>query len=170
MDFTLVIGSAVLNIVDIIIIAIALIAGIAGAFEGFAKSFASKAAVLVGLIVGLMFSDLASEYVFMRFSLPPIVTSILSYMLCFAIGYIITLILGNMLSKVFEGIGLGAVNSVLGFIWGAVFFLALCGVAIMLLSYQSLIDVSALINQSFLYDSVFKSIIPVAEDFIKNVK
>ncbi|NCD04957.1 MAG: CvpA family protein [Spirochaetia bacterium] len=170
MDFTVSIGSSVLNIIDIIIIAIVLIAGIAGAFEGFAKSFASKAAVLVGLIVGLMFSDLASEQLLSRFELPLIINSLLSYMLCFFIGYIITLILGNLLSEVFEGVGLGAINSLLGFVWAVVFVLALSAVALMLLSYQKLFDLNDLINQSYLYKNLFEPIIPVAEDFIKNVQ
>ena len=170
MDFTINIGSSVLNIIDIIIIAIAFIAGIAGAFEGFAKSFASKAAVLVGLIAGLMFSELAMVHIFSRFNLPLILLSLLSYMFCFIIGYVITLMLGNMLSSVFEGVGLSAINSLLGFVWAVVFVLALCAVALMLLSYQHLFDISALINESFMFQNVFDPIIPVAEDFIKNVQ
>ncbi len=170
MDFTIAMGSIVLNLVDIIILGVALVAGVAGAFEGFAKNFASKAAVLVGLIVGLMFSELAMDKIFSKFSLPPILISLFSYMLCFIIGYVIVLILGNMLSQVFEGIGLSAINSLLGFVWGAVFILAVCAVILMLLSYQKLFDVSDLINSSYLFKNVFAPIIPVAEDFINNVK
>ncbi|MCY1152145.1 MAG: CvpA family protein [Sphaerochaetaceae bacterium] len=170
MDFTINIGSAVLNILDIIILAIALIGGVAGAFEGFAKSFASKAAVLVGLIVGLMFSELAMANIFSRFNLPIILLSLFSYMFCFIIGYVVMLLLGNMLSTVFEGVGLSPLNSLLGFIWAIVFILALCAVALMLLSYQHLFDITDLINESFMFQNIFEPIIPVAEDFIKNVQ
>lgn len=169
MDFTLVIGSTVLNIVDIIIIAIAFIGGIAGAFEGFAKSFASKAALLIGLIAGLMFSELVSQQLLSRFNMPILVDALLSYMICFFIGYIITLIIGNMLSTVLEGIGLGAINSLLGFIWAIVFTLTICAVILMLLTYQHLFDISDLINDSYLFSKVFSPIIPIAEDFITNV-
>ena len=169
MDLTLNIGSAVLNIVDIIIIAVAFIAGIAGAFEGFAKSFASKAAVLVGLIVGLMFTQLAMTHVFNRFGLPPILLSLFSYMLCFIIGYALTLMLGNMLSAVFEGVGLSVINSFLGFVWGVVFIFIISAVILMLLSYQNVFDLTEIINNSYLFQNIFTSIIPVAEGFLKNV-
>ena len=170
MDFTINLGSAVLNIVDIIILGIALVAGIAGGFEGFAKSFASKAAVLIGLIAGLMFSEMASDLVFSRLQLPLILNSLFSYMLCFIIGYIITLALGNMLSTAFDGIGLGPINSLLGFIWAVLFTLAICALILMLLTYQHLFDLSSYINNSFMFEKVFSPIIPIAEDFISNVQ
>lgn len=169
MDLTLNIGSVVLNIVDIIILAVAFIAGIAGAFEGFAKSFASKAAVLVGLIVGLMFTELAMTYVFDRFGLPPVLNSLFSYMLCFIVGYALTLMLGNMLSAVFEGVGLSVINSFLGFVWGVAFIFVISAVILMLLSYQNVFDLTTLINDSYLFQNIFTSIIPVAEGFLKNV-
>lgn len=170
MDFTLVLGSVVFNIIDIIMIAVALIAGVAGAFEGFAKSFASKAAILVGLVAGLMFSELAGVYIFARFGLPVMITSLLSYIVCFMAGYILTLILGSMLSNIFDGVGLGSINSLLGFIWAVIFAFAVCAVILMLLSYQHLFDVNSLLNNSYIFNNVFAPVIPIAKDFIQNVQ
>lgn len=169
MNFTLELGSYVLNIIDIVILGIALIAGIAGAFEGFAKNFSSKAALLVGLIAGMMFTELVSDTIFSEFNLSPILTSLFSYMICFIIGYILMLIIGNLLSVGLEGAGLGAVDSLLGFIWAIAFTILIFTLIIMLLEYQNLFDFTPYINKSLLNEKLFSNLIPRITGFLANV-
>jgi len=169
MNFTLELGSYVLNIIDIVILGIALIAGIAGAFEGFAKNFSSKAALLVGLIAGMMFTELVSDKIFSDFNLSPILTSLFSYMICFIIGYILMLMVGNLLSAGLEGVGLGAIDSLLGFIWAIAFTILIFSFVIMLLEYQNLFDFKPYINSSFLNENLFSKIIPYVTGFLENV-
>lgn len=160
MDWGITLGTTYFNSLDIIIFCLTLIGGISGAFEGFAKSFASKADFFVGTIVGLMFTKPAAAFLQGYFPDLGIFTNFIAFIITFFIGYLLIVYLGEVLTKVFDNLGLGALNSLLGFFFGGAVTFIICCAIIYLFSFQHLIDFSDITSKSWIYLEVINPFVP----------
>lgn len=160
MNWGITLGSTYFNSLDIIIFSLSLIGGISGAFEGFAKSFASKADFFVGAIVGLMFTKPVAALVLDYFPNLGVVSNFIAFLLTFYIGYLLIVYLGEVLNKVFENLGLNAVNSLLGFVFGTAVTFVICCAVVYLFSFQHLIDFTKYTDKSWLFINVVNPFIP----------
>lgn len=168
MEWSMAIGNVVINALDVIILVLVLIGGIGGALEGFASSFASKAGYVVALCVGLMFTKSVAPLLASTFSLSPFAAALIAYILLFYFGFLLTQAFGNWLTKVLNGIGLGPVNTVLGFIWGCLLALVVICVLLLLLKSQQLFDISGFTDKSYFVQKFLIKYLPVVQQGISN--
>lgn len=160
MDWGITLGSTYFNSLDIIIFCLSLVGGIGGAFEGFAKTFTSKVGVIAGIIVGAMFARPISELLIKQFPLNEFLGALIGYLIAFVIGYWILLWIGSFVSKLMDNLGIGAIDSLLGFIFGMIITFAVCAGIIYIISFQQLIDFSMILDKSYLYANVIKDLVP----------
>jgi len=107
-----------MSLIDIILIAIFIIAGFSGYQKGFVSQFASLAGLLLGIWGAIKFSDytagLMSEHLHISTEYLPLI----AFAVTFAIIVIVIHFLGNFVEGVFELAFLGFANSILGVIFG----------------------------------------------------
>ena len=113
MQWGLTIGSVYFNSIDIIVFVLAIIGGIADTLTGFADAFSHRSGYIVGFFSGLMFTRIIADVFSQSFSLPPILSSLIAFVLLFLIGYGLCIV-GNLLET--DATGLRAVNGLLGFL------------------------------------------------------
>lgn len=168
MDWGFTVGSTYFNSLDIIIFCLTLIGGISGAFQGFAKSFTAKVGLLVGVITGLMFTKPVSELINTNFAISsPLIVSLIAYVITFLIGYWLMLWLGSALSKIMDSLGIGIIDTLLGFAFGGLLTFLLCAGIVYLFSFQNLLDLNSITDKSYLYNSLIVPLIPEIIDRIK---
>lgn len=167
MDWGITLGNTYFNSLDIIIFCLSLIGGIGGAFEGFAKTFTSKVGIIAGIIVGAMFTKSISSVLIKQFPLNSLVAALIGFMIAFAIGYWLLLWFGSFISKLMDNLGIGVIDALLGFAFGIVITFAVCAGIIYLFSFQHLVDISSLINKSYLYQNLVLPLIPQIAEKVK---
>ncbi|NMA23182.1 MAG: CvpA family protein, partial [Spirochaetales bacterium] len=118
MQWGMTIGKVFFNSVDIIVFGLAIIAGIGGTLRGFAKAFSHRSGYIVGFFAGLMFTKMIAELLAQSFNLPPLLATLVAWIVLFLIGYILMRIVGGLLETALEATGLRQVNALLGFLWG----------------------------------------------------
>lgn len=160
MDWGITLGNTFFNSLDIIIFCLSLVGGIAGAFEGFAKTFTAKVGIIAGVIVGAMFTKSISAILMGQFPMNPLVGALVGFMIAFAIGYWLLLWIGSFISKLMDNLGVGVIDSLLGFVFGIIITFAVCAGIIYLFSFQHLVDISSIINGSYLYQNLILPLIP----------
>lgn len=160
MDWGITLGNTFFNSLDIIIFCLALIGGIGGAFEGFAKTFTAKVGVVAGIIVGAMFTKPVAEFLAGKFPLNAMISALIAFLITFAIGYWVLLWFGSVIAKLMDNLGIGVIDALLGFIFGIIITLAVCAGIIYLFSLQHLIDLSTVISESYLYQNIILPTIP----------
>ncbi len=160
MDWGITLGSTFFNSLDIIIFCLSLVGGIAGAFEGFAKTFTAKVGIIAGIIVGAMFTKPISAILLDHFPMNPMIGALISFMLAFAVGYWLLLWIGNFIAKLMDNLGIGVIDSIIGFIFGIIITFAVCAGIIYLFSFQNLVDISSIIGKSYLYQTIVLPLIP----------
>lgn len=164
MDWGITLGSTYFNSLDIIVFSLSLIGGISGAFEGFAKSFTSKAGLIVGLIVGIMFTKPVSEVILDRFSMNPLLAALVSFVVTFLVGYWVLIWLGSVLSNLLSKLGIGVVDALLGFVFGLILTFFVCGGILYVFSFQHFVDLSSIVGDSYLYNNYIVSLIPMVAE------
>ena len=160
MDWSLAIGNIVINGLDVVVFIFIIAGAVGGALEGFASAFSSKAGYIVALAVGLMFTKLIAPLLQSRFGLSPFASSIISYVALFYVGFLLTQAFGSWLTKILEGVGLGPVNTVLGFIWGIAVMVFILIIILLLLENQELIPIHQLTDNSYFVTHMMSSIMP----------
>ena len=164
MDWGITLGSTYFNSLDIIIFCLSIIGGVSGAFEGFAKSFTSKAGLIVGFIVGVMFTKPVSEVVLGRFAMNPFVAALVAFIVTFLAGYWILIWLGSVLAGLLNKLGIGAIDALLGFAFGLLITFFVCGGILYVFSFQHFLDLSSIVGQSYLYNNFIVNWIPIVAE------
>lgn len=168
MDWGLTLGSTYFNSLDIIIFCLTIIGGISGAFQGFAKSFTAKVGILVGIITGLMFTKPVAGLINSNFAISSaLLVSLIAYIITFLIGYWLMLWLGSILSRIMDSLGIGVVDTLLGFVFGVILTFFVCAGIVYLFSFQSLLDLNSITEKSYLYNTL---IIPLIPEMINRIK
>ncbi len=160
MQWGLTIGSVYFNSIDIIVFALAIIGGIADTLVGFADAFSHRSGYIVGFFSGLMFTRIIADIVSQSFALPLVVSSLLSFIVLFLIGYALMRIVGNLLETALNATGLKAVNGLLGFLWGVIEVVIAASVIIYILELQEVFDLSAVFDASQFVLNIVRPLVP----------
>jgi len=160
MQWGLTIGSVYFNSIDIIVFVLAIIGGIADTLTGFADAFSHRSGYIVGFFSGLMFTRIIADVLGTSFSLPPIFSSLIAFVLLFLIGYGLMRIVGNLLETALNATGLRAVNGLLGFLWGVIEVVIAASVIIYVLELQKAFDLSAIFDASQFVLNIVRPLVP----------
>lgn len=132
-----------LNYIDIIVLALVVILGLKGLFRGFTKEMFG----LVGIIGGVFIaSRTAKELGTLVGSIIPIDNEktmlLVGFIISLIIFWTIAYLLGNILAKMLDLSGLGVLDKILGFVFGAgKIFLIFSIIAYALVSVKTVADV-----------------------------
>jgi len=107
-----------MSFIDIILIALFIIAGFHGYKKGFVSQFASLAGLLLGIWGALKFSDFTADLLIKYFHLSTVYLHLIAFSITFLIIVFIVHLIGKAVEGVFELAFLGFANSILGVIFG----------------------------------------------------
>lgn len=163
------VGSYMVNIVDVVIIIIGLLAAVAGVARGFAMKFTSRAGFLIGLVVALLFARLGASLLVETFESPLLWSTLIAFILLFVLGYILIMIVGSLLDRTLEALGLDWLDRLLGSILGIVEALIMIAFIIYLFELQKVVDVSLYLDRSVITTKFIKPLTPVGLAWIKGL-
>ncbi len=150
---------------DVIGIVVLLAAGFRCAFRGFVTEFLSVLAVLVALTLSVLFTasltPLFAPYLGESFWTP-----IVAFLILFLVGYLIIKIIESTLHRIIEKIQLEKLDQALGFFLGLIEGLLVLAILVFILQLQSVIEVKALLEESFIA-GILQRIIPVGAQFLE---
>jgi membrane protein required for colicin V production len=105
-------------IVDIILVAVFIIAGFAGYKKGFVGEFASLAGLLLGIWGALKFSDYTANLLRENFNMTTEYLGLIAFAITFFVIVIVVHFIGKIVEGIFEMAFLGFANSILGVVFG----------------------------------------------------
>lgn len=163
MDYTIAIGSLSLSIVDIVIFVICMISAVVGCIRGFVNEFTHQAGIIAGLACGLLFTRLlAGKLAEVLPSMPYLAIALISFVSLVLVGYLLLRLAGSAVSTIVESFHLGALDNILGFLWGLIVSLFVLSALMYVLSLQSIIDFSALFDSSIFAGNFIRPLLPEA--------
>jgi membrane protein required for colicin V production len=107
-----------MSFIDIILIALFIIAGFHGYKKGFVSQFASLAGLLLGIWGALKFSDFTADLLIKYFHISTEYLHLIAFGVTFLIIVFIVHLIGKAVEGVFELAFLGYANSILGVVFG----------------------------------------------------
>lgn len=127
-----------LNYLDIIIIVLVFVFGVAG----WRKGVILEAATLLGLGLGLYgafhFSDYTAEELVRWVEINPKYLGVISFIVTFMVVALVVNLIGKLLSKVVKNLNLGFIDRIGGFVVGVAKGILLCSLLVMLLNVMNL--------------------------------
>jgi membrane protein required for colicin V production len=136
------------NILDYIILGIMGILGLRCLFRGLISEVLSAAAMVGGLLAGVVFHRPVGAWLAGMVNIGSF-SVIAGFLLSFAVVFIVVKIIERSLRTVFENLQLEALDRVLGLLFGLVEGLILSTIILLILRYQPIFDVAALLEGSF---------------------
>lgn len=139
-----------------------------GAVNGFVKEFFSKAALVLGVFVSVMFYAKLSPYI-NRYIGSDFVSQILSFILIFVLVYLLVRLIQHFVGSFFSGDILTGLDRALGFFFGAMEGLLLVCVVLVIFYAQPWFDIGPLVQKSFFHDllkNVLAEPVTAVQDFI----
>lgn len=136
-----------MNILDYIFLAIIGILGLRCLFRGLISELLSAAAMVGGLFAGVVFHRPVGDWLSGMANLGGF-SVIAGFLLSFAVVFFIVKIIERSLRTVFENLQLEALDRVLGLVFGLVEGLILSALILLILRYQPIFDLSALLEGS----------------------
>lgn len=103
-----------MNTIDLVFAIVLLWAAYRGFTKGFIVQLATLAALLLGILGAVLFSDFTSELIIKKFEVSGQYLPILSFALTFIVIVIAVHLLAKALNKLIDAIALGVVNRLLG--------------------------------------------------------
>ena len=103
-----------MNTIDLVFAIVLLWAAYCGFTKGFIVQLATLAALLLGILGAVLFSDFTSELIIKKFEVSGQYLPILSFALTFIVIVIAVHLLAKALNKLIDAIALGVVNRLLG--------------------------------------------------------
>lgn len=172
MDWTVLIGNVSFGILDIVVLAICLLSAVYCCIRGFIDEFCHNAGVILGICCGLMFtSELTSRlWEVMPAGFPDWATALISFVVLTLVGYFIIRLLGKILETIVNTLHLGALNNILGFVWGIIAGLIVCGLIIYLLQAQTIFNLSPLLDNSVISREIIQPMIPSAVEAFEEIR
>lgn len=162
-------GPYVFNLVDVLIVLIAFMSAVVGTVRGFALEFSSRAGFLVGFVIALLFSQLGSSLLIENFDLPPLVATLIAFVVLFIVGYILMMMVGSLLDRTLDVLGLDWLDRLLGLVLGVVEVIVVVAFLIYLLELQQVVDVSAYLEPSVITTKLIKPLTPVGVNLVKEM-
>jgi membrane protein required for colicin V production len=107
-----------MNYIDIIIIIILALAMVRGFINGFVKEAASLAALILGIWGAIKFSSFTAAKLYDYFDMTGKYVGIIAFIITFLVIVIIIHFIGILVDKLMEAVALGFVNKLLGIAFG----------------------------------------------------
>lgn len=137
-----------MNTLDYVLLAVMAVAALRCWFRGIISEVLSTAAVVGGLLAGIFFYRPVGAFVASLVSLKGF-EPVVGFVAAFALVFIAVKLVERSLRGVLEALNLNALDRVLGFLFGALEGLIIATVVVMVLRYQPIVDVEALLGGSF---------------------
>jgi len=118
-----------MNYIDVIIIALLIMAAIFGFWKGFVRQLFGLAALLLGIFCAWHFSDFAASYISQWIDKNETAVTIISFAITFIVVLIGVVWVGKLADKLIKMIALGLLNRLIGLLFSAVkmaFILSIC--------------------------------------------
>jgi uncharacterized membrane protein required for colicin V production len=162
-------GPYAFNVVDVVIVSIAFLAAVVGAVRGFAMEFSSRAGFLVGFVIALVFARLGAALIIDTFGLAQLWSTLISFIVFFIVGYILMMIVGSLLDKTLDTMGLDWLDRLLGLVLGVIEVFVVVAFIIYLLELQKVADLSAYLDPSVITTKLIKPLTPRGIEFVKGL-
>lgn len=148
-----------MNALDIFCFAVLVVAAIRCAFRGLIKEIMSMAAIIMGILAAVFFSKAGAVLIdnYIGYSNW---NQIVAFLAIFVIAYLIVKLLEGLLHRIFERIHLEKLDRTLGFFLGIIEGGIVVVLVIYLLRVQPLLDLTQLLEDSFVADLVL-DIVPI---------
>jgi membrane protein required for colicin V production len=166
-EWSIAIGIFNVTVLDIIIFGLLLIGAVLGALKGFAREASTRFGFIVAVFVALLFTQLGSNLLNETFSLSPLLSSLIAFLIFFTIAYILMLTLGTLLEKTLETIKLGWLDSILGLGLGVLEMFLVVTLIIYILDMQSIFNIYPYISNSEIYTRLIEPYAPKVIDVLK---
>lgn len=153
------------EVLDIVSLVIIIVVALQAMFKGFVKEFMSKAGIIVGFIIALMFSTVVAEIVDERFGLG-VWSNLIAFSALFLGGFLLMKIISNMLRSILEGLHLAFIDNLLGFVLGLIEGAIIVSFMVYLLKVQSFFDIGIYLDQSWVV-GLLEPIAPLSIEFVK---
>lgn len=149
------------SLVDIFFIILIFLCAVICCAKGFIKVVFGQSALVLGIWVAVLFYKKIFPYMD-KLIHHQYLSIILSFILLFLIVYLFVMIIRQCIGNVFEGEIFGGLDKTLGLIFGLIEGLAIVAVIFVVLAVQPWFDLSSIMNNSFFYRIIRRSIaVPV---------
>jgi membrane protein required for colicin V production len=138
-----------MNALDYVLFAIIAIAALRCWFRGIIGEVLSMAAVVGGLLAGIFFYRAVGAWISALYPLGSLEV-VVGFVASFAVVFIVVKIIERSLRSVLENLNLDLLDRVFGLAFGALEGLILATIIVMILRYQPLVDVTALLEGSLM--------------------
>lgn len=143
-----------MNTVDLVFAILLLWAAYRGFTKGFIVQLATLAALLLGILGAVLFSDFTSSLIIKKFDISGQYLPILSFAVTFIVIVIAVHLLAKVINKLIDAIALGIVNRLLGVIFSLLKTAFIVSIVLVLINkldnkYNFIPDETK--NESFLY-------------------
>lgn len=148
-----------ISVLDIIIFVIFIAGGIVVTLKGFFNELGAKASYFIGFLVSMMFTRRLTYFIANALEVKALlVVSLITFLVLFYIGFFLCRILASVLTRAIEGVRLEIINKVLGFFLGIIEAFVAISLVLYILRYQTLFNLSKVLNNSFMYTKIFSPI------------
>lgn len=155
-----------LNVVDWVIVGLAVVGGIGGGFAGFFDEVSRKLGFVAGIFTALTFSGILIPVIMNGTGLGRFPSALISYFAIFLVTFILIAAVGGILSKLFEAMSLSFVDRILGFFLGMAEVVLVFSVIWMFLSYQSVLSLGDSFHQSWIVRNLLDKLAIVGRGMI----
>lgn len=107
-----------MNLVDLIIVVILIVAAIRGFIKGFFVEFASIAALVLGVLAAMTFSVYVRDWISGYVSWRPDSIRVVAFLLVFIAVVVLVHLIANIMEKFVRAIALGLISRLAGFVFG----------------------------------------------------
>ena len=174
MDWTFTLGSLTVGLLDIISVGLVLLGGITGCAAGFSRVIAKNLGGIFCFPLSLLFAKVLAEFVADATGMSLFWSAFISYPVLCVVIYIAINMLGGLVGDSMSVLGLGVLDSVLGFAWGIIAMAFIVSLLMAVLGYQTFIDFSPLKDNSLLYarliEPLFPSVVEIVTGALGDIK
>lgn len=122
-----------MNILDIIIIVLTLIAAIRGFMRGFIIELATLIALFLGVYGGIHLSDFVAKWMIANWNVNENYVSLIAFAIVFIAIVILVIIVGRLVSKMTSMMAMGFLNKLAGALFGSVKMIFICSLLLILM-------------------------------------
>ncbi|HSH51193.1 MAG TPA: CvpA family protein [Bacteroidales bacterium] len=123
-----------MNTIDLVFAILFLWSAYRGFTKGFIVQLATLAALLLGILGAVMFSDLTSSLIIKKFEVSGQYLPIISFAITFIVIVVAVHILAKLLNKLIDAIALGIVNRMLGVLFSVLKYAFIISIILVLIN------------------------------------
>jgi membrane protein required for colicin V production len=107
-----------MNYVDIVLIILLFLAAISGFRNGFISELASLAALILGILGAIKFSDITADFLIENLNIQSKHIDTIAFIMTFIVIVILVHIIGGVINKIVKTVSLGFLNRLAGMVFG----------------------------------------------------